>query len=359
MKASFSLPMTLAMAAVISGCASTGDPAGNQPLPLSPGTYVSPDERQVWVFWENGMFERSAMEGEETGSGEQTNTGERSGPGQEAIREAAELQFDWGQWHDLNGMGVAIARGGRSPRYFLDVESEDRATLKGSGTTDPAVLVRDDDAEPLETPRPMAICFMTQADAPLAYEPLTRRNWPVQMTEAYPQLEAAYLESGLEPPQRLPMRVSGHWVLDDAPDGAGDALFLRALKLEALGEPGGAHCPQVSLQGTYWVLNKLGNELIEPDKGKRQAHIIFGEDRKVSGLAGCNRFSGPFTRRQDDLTLGPLAATRMMCPERAEIENAFFAVLERTERFAVESETLLLMTRDGKVLAEFEAGDLP
>ncbi|BES70527.1 hypothetical protein RE428_15450 [Marinobacter nanhaiticus D15-8W] len=348
MKANVSLPITLLIASALSGCAINGSQPGDQPLPLNPGTYVSSDERQVWVFWENGMFERSAIGGEETESGE---------PGS-ANDAAPQPQFDWGQWHDLNGMGVAIARGGQASRYFLDVASDDTATLKGSSVTGPVNLVREDDVEPLETPRPMAICFMTQADAPLAYEPLTRRNYPVQMAEAYPQLEAAYLESGLQPPQRLPIQVSGHWVLDDAPDGVGDVLFLRAANLEALGKAGAGICPQVALQGTYWVLRKLGNEHIETDRGKRAIHVTFGADGKVSGLAGCNRFSGPFTRSKDDLQLGPLAATRMMCPERAETENAFFVALERTERFAIEGETLLLMTDDGKILAEFEAGDL-
>lgn len=354
MKASFSLPATLVMAALLSGCAATGEQAGDQPLPLNPGTYVSSDDRQVWVFWENGMFERSTISGVDAESGDEADHSD--GAGSEA---AAEPRFDWGQWHNLNGMGVAIARGGQASRYFLDVESGDTATLKSSGVTGPAALVREDDAEPLETPRPMAVCFMTQADAPLAYEPLTRRNWPVQMTEAYPQLESAYLESGLEPPQRLPMQVSGHWVMDDAPDGAGDVLFLRAVKLAAIGQPGPANCPQASLQRTYWVLSKLGNEHIEPEKGKRDIHIVFGEDGRVSGLAGCNRFGGPYSRKKDDIEFGPLAATRMMCPDRADTENTLFMVFDRTERFAIEGNRLLLMTQDGKVLAEFEQGNLP
>lgn len=337
MKANFSLILTLA-ATMLSGCASTGDPASDQPLPLNPGTYVSSDDRQVWVFWENGMFEHSVTTGE---------------------GDSAELQFDWGQWHNLNGMGVATARGAETTRYFLDVTSTDSVVLKGSSVTDPSVLNREDDAEPLDAEREMAICFMTQADAPLAYEPLTRRNWPVQMAGAFPELEAAYRESGLEPPRRLPMQVTGHWVLDDAPEGFGDILYLKASALDALGESGANHCPQASLQETYWVLKKLGNELIEPDKGKRAIHIVFGEDRKVAGLAGCNRFSGAYTRRQDDLSMGPLAATRMMCPERGETENALFLALDRTERFAIEGETLMLMTADGKVLAEFEQQSLP
>lgn len=337
MKSIVSLSLALSVtAAILSGCASMGEQAEDRPLPLYPGTYISSDDSQVWVFWENGMFEHSA------GSGDGS----------------AVPQLDWGQWHDLNGMGVAIARGGRGGRYFLDVVSSETVALKRSEVTEPATLLREDDAEPLETDRPMAICFMTRADAPLAYEPLTRRNWPVQMEAAYPELEAAYLESGLEPPARLPMQVTAHWVMDDAPDRGGEALFLRASALDALGEPGAGACPQVALQDTYWVLKKLGKELIEPEKGKRAVHIIFGEDRKVSGLAGCNRFSSAYTRRKDDLALGPVAATRMMCPDRADIENALFLVLDRTERFAIEGQTLLLMTEDGKVLAEFEAGTL-
>ncbi|WP_148863590.1 META domain-containing protein [Marinobacter fonticola] len=340
MKASLSLPVVLfSVAGLMAGCASKGpvDGGGDRTLPLSPGTYTSEDERQVWAFWENGMFERSIVRDE---------TAE------------ADPQFDWGQWHDINGMGVAIARGGDASRYFLDVQSAEAVTLKRSESADASVLYREDDAEPLETERPMTVCFMTQADAPLAYEPRTRRNWPVQMEAAYPQLEAAYSGSGLQPPARLPMQVTAHWIMDDAPEGSGDVLYLRAVALDAIMEPGEENCPQVGLQKTYWVLKTLGNESIEPVQGKRDVHIVFDAERKLSGLAGCNRFSGPYARSKDSLALGPLASTRMMCPDRAGTENALFVALDRTQRFAIEGETLLLMTEDGKVLAQFQAGML-
>ena len=44
--------------------------------------------------------------------------------------------------------------------------------------------------------------------------------------------------------------------------------------------------------------------------------IEFGADR-LSGRAGCNRFSGTYSITGDRLAVGPLATTRMACPEPA------------------------------------------
>ena len=49
---------------------------------------------------------------------------------------------------------------------------------------------------------------------------------------------------------------------------------------------------------------------------------------KVSGTGGCNRFNGPITIEDDAVQIGPLAATRMMCEGKAEVETQYFAALE-------------------------------
>ena len=40
---------------------------------------------------------------------------------------------------------------------------------------------------------------------------------------------------------------------------------------------------------------------------------VFSADDTVSGSAGCNRFSGRYTRNAERLSFSPLATTKMAC----------------------------------------------
>lgn len=320
---------------LIAGCASTPPSAAPVEAPmLTPGTYLAEDDSQTWVFWPNGMYERSVAQGD------------------------APARVDWGQWWTLPNQSSVIAHGGEANPTVLNVSDATTLTLPRVGQAASATLERDDDAEPLPQDRSMQVCFMTVADAPLAYDPQTLRNWPVAMAAAYPQLESAYRESGLRPPARLPVRISGHWIEGEAPDAGGEQLYLRVNALERVMDLGAANCPSTTLQGNYWVLTRLNGQTVSRDDGQREIFMQFGQDQRVSGLAGCNRFSGPYERRRDDLSLGPLATTRLMCPGRAATENALLAALKRTGRFAIEGKQLFLMTPEGEVMAVLEAHDL-
>ncbi|ROU02124.1 META domain-containing protein [Marinobacter sp. R17] len=324
--------MTAVVAAtLLAGCASTPEPEASEskgPPALTPGRYVSADDSQTWVFWGNGMYERRVAS------------------------EDAPPRYDHGQWWRVTGSGAVVAHGGGDAPTMLQIADDDTLRLQGIGQGAATELTLDDDEpEPLADDRPMALCFMTQADAPLAYDPRTMRNWPVTMTQAFPQLESAYRQSGFQPPRRLPMIVQGHWVEGEAPDGGGAQLFLEASGLQRVMDLGENRCPSASLQDNNWYLTHLNGHPVQVEPGQQPIFIRFDGERRVAGLAGCNRFSGPFERRRDDLTLGPLATTRMMCPRRAETEQAFLKVLDETERFAIEGETLFLMKQAGQVLA--------
>jgi heat shock protein HslJ len=83
----------------------------------------------------------------------------------------------------------------------------------------------------------------------------------------------------------------------------------------------------------------------------------FAPDGSVSGSAGCNTYRGAFTTENDALSIGPLATTRMACPEPIlEQEGQFLAALEATSQFAIQADQrLTLRDADGSIQAVFVA----
>jgi hypothetical protein len=64
------------------------------------------------------------------------------------------------------------------------------------------------------------------------------------------------------------------------------------------------------------------------ETSKSARFVQFRSDGKVGGHSGCNRFTGTYMQKDDTLTMGPFATTRMACqPEVMEREQQFLAML--------------------------------
>jgi heat shock protein HslJ len=73
--------------------------------------------------------------------------------------------------------------------------------------------------------------------------------------------------------------------------------------------------------------------------------LEFGADGRVSGSAGCNRYTGQYTVAGDAVTIGQSASTRRMCAEPAgvmEQEAAFLAALPGDVRARIDGDRLEL-----------------
>lgn len=107
---------------------------------------------------------------------------------------------------------------------------------------------------------------------------------------------------------------------------------------------------------TRWRLVALSPEL---PLGAVRVEAVFDADaRRVSGTAGCNRFTGTFTTDGDRLTIGPLATTRMACPEpQMRIEQAVLRTLAAAQRWAESDATLVIETGTGESLTFSSAPD--
>ena len=97
----------------------------------------------------------------------------------------------------------------------------------------------------------------------------------------------------------------------------------------------------VDLAGTSWRLEDLAGAGV---LDRVPSTLEFGPDGQISGSGGCNRFSGSYQRHGDTLSLGPLAATRMACPEAVmHQEMAFLAVLESVAWYEWTAEDFLVL----------------
>jgi len=96
-----------------------------------------------------------------------------------------------------------------------------------------------------------------------------------------------------------------------------------------------------ALAGAEWMVEDLdGGGIIDSSR----VTVVFGTDGTLSGQASCNRYATPFEIADDGISVGPIAASRMMCPEAVmDQERRFFAALTAVERLELDETGALLL----------------
>lgn len=146
------------------------------------------------------------------------------------------------------------------------------------------------------------------------------------------------------------------WTTDTAnPVNIKEDTDLGTLMMVQAGEPGRAGKSASSdadkLQSGIWLVRSINQE---PAPDSPQLSISF-KDGTVSGNAGCNRFTGSYEIKENELTLGTLASTMMACvPGLDQTEQNYLSVINDVRSFRFdESFKLILKTEDERtVIAE-------
>lgn len=115
-----------------------------------------------------------------------------------------------------------------------------------------------------------------------------------------------------------------------------------------------------ALEGTYWRAIELAGQPAPVQNPRREAHLQFMPQGRITGSDGCNRVMGPY--RLDDeerVSFGPIAATQMACLDASGTERLFRDALRRAVRLTVRGERLELFDASGNRLAAFSASRLP
>lgn len=114
-----------------------------------------------------------------------------------------------------------------------------------------------------------------------------------------------------------------------------------------------------ALIGTYWKLMTLDGQPVTVADNQREAHLVLGEDGRVSGSTGCNRLMGSYRLEGDTLTFSRLASTRMACPgDMAMLEQAWLAALSETAHYSIADQSLELQNAEDRALVELKANAL-
>lgn len=111
----------------------------------------------------------------------------------------------------------------------------------------------------------------------------------------------------------------------------------------------------VNLTDTYWKLIELNSQPVSTGAGKKELHMVFNtENSRVAGFSGCNRFTGGYKMKGNQIEFSHMASTRMACMESMDQEQHFLSALGNTKQFKINGEKLFMYDADGKLLFRFE-----
>lgn len=128
-------------------------------------------------------------------------------------------------------------------------------------------------------------------------------------------------------------------------------VFLKGKSFMDEGFSGGG----AELTGMRWQAAYLGADEVPEDAG---LWVEFGLDGGVEGHGGCNGFSGSLQVTDGDLSVGPLAATRMACEEPVMgRETAFLSALQQSTAFEVSGQNMRTLDSDRNLLVEFNSSE--
>lgn len=106
------------------------------------------------------------------------------------------------------------------------------------------------------------------------------------------------------------------------------------------------------LVNTRWVVSFLPG-MSSPKSATGDVYFRFVDSKKIEGFSGCNRFFGGYEAGTNSLSFGPIAGTRMFCPDM-EVENTLLKMLAGNLDFIIVSDNLYLY-KESKLQAVFEA----
>lgn len=192
-------------------------------------------------------------------------------------------------------------------------------------------------------------------EQPAAYMALgTEPGWTLEITPSRLNYDGDYGETKimLPNPGAKPTFNGERYVTDrlkvdithgECSDGMSDRRYRDTVTVTADGRTvkgcGGKILPPTELAGTNWSFVSIGGVAVTAD---RPTALQFDGNR-LSGSAGCNRFSGTYSVDGGTLKAGPLMATEMACPGM-ELEQAFFKLMASPVSLTFADDGTLILT---------------
>jgi len=110
---------------------------------------------------------------------------------------------------------------------------------------------------------------------------------------------------------------------------------------------------KATLAGLLWNLSSLMDQKLAAGSS---ISVEFTDDGRVSGSAGCNRYSGAYTTSGNSLTISAPLATTMMACEGAimDQEIAYLQALGEVKKFEISGDQLTLLDADKKAILVYQ-----
>ena len=102
---------------------------------------------------------------------------------------------------------------------------------------------------------------------------------------------------------------------------------------------------QEDVTNARWRIEAIGGA---PTLEAGKTRFTITPDGQLSGSAGCNSFGGAGSFKAGGVTVGPLHATQMACPQPLmEQEGRFISALKRSVRYELREDALILRDAAG------------
>ena len=95
-----------------------------------------------------------------------------------------------------------------------------------------------------------------------------------------------------------------------------------------------------------WKLEYMKVDGVQYGIEEKIPTILFSNDNKVNGFAGCNKYFGNYTLDGRTINLDELGSTRMHCEDAMELEQAFLKLMSM-ELHGLFSDGKLILSADG------------
>ncbi len=256
----------------------------------------------------------------------------------------------------LAGFGALGLVAGCATRPAVATRDDAATTISGSATYRERMMA------PAGSVLKVTLSDVSRADAPA----VLLDEWTASMDEgSVPRTFTLRPATPLDPRMTYAVRavINGSdgallWTTDTlhsvSPDGSA-AIDVGEIVMVKVA-PSAAAAPVSRLAGTEWLIEATGGTAIVSGQ---EPTIRFGEDGRVSGFSGCNRFTGGYTEDGDMVTFSPLASTMMACmsAETGAQERAIQAILSGETRISFDAMGLLTVTSaTGKAFVARKSG---
>jgi heat shock protein HslJ len=121
------------------------------------------------------------------------------------------------------------------------------------------------------------------------------------------------------------------------------------------GSGGGTQDP-AALEGESWILTQMLTAGGQTEIVQTGVSAQF-DGTTISGNAGCNSYNGSYEASGSDISFGPIAATKKVCPEDEQsTEDRYLQLLAEIGSFEVSGRSMSMNDTEGTPVLQFSQG---